>query len=116
MHEMTLAMNVVEDVERCLADLGPGARVVSVTLQVGGLRAVVPEALSFCFEAAATATKVEGARLVIEEIPVRVHCARCESEWTVTEVAFMCPNCEGPVRLLQGKELLLRAIEVEDGT
>lgn len=116
MHEMTLALNVVEEVERCLAELGPDARVASVTLQVGGLRAVVPQALSFCFEAAAMGTKVEGALLIIEEIPVRVHCARCDSEWTVSEVEFMCPTCEGPVRLLQGKELLLRAIEVEDGT
>lgn len=115
MHEMTLAVNVVEEVERCLAELGPHARVTSVTLQVGGLRAVVPEALSFCFEAAAMGTRVEGADLIIEQIPVRVSCARCDREWTVTEVEFMCPTCEGPVRLLQGKELLLRAIEVEDG-
>lgn len=115
MHEMTLAMNVVEEVERCLTELGPDARVNSVTLQVGGLRAVVPEALSFCFEAASTGTKVEGALLIIEQIPVRVRCARCEREWTVEQVEFMCPTCEGPVQLLHGKELLLRAIEVEDG-
>lgn len=115
MHEMTLAVNVVEEVERCLADLGPDARVTTVTLQVGGLRAVVPEALSFCFEAAATGTRVQGAYLNIEEIPVQVRCARCDRDWEVSEIEFMCPTCEGPVQVTQGKELLLRAIEVEDG-
>lgn len=112
---MTLAVNVVEEVERCLAELGPDARVASVTLQVGGLRAVVPEALTFCFEAAATGTRVADARLIIEEIPVTVACDACHQEWTVSTVEFLCPRCEGPVRLVRGKELLLRAIEVEDG-
>ncbi|HZK48364.1 MAG TPA: hydrogenase maturation nickel metallochaperone HypA, partial [Thermoleophilia bacterium] len=114
-HEMTLAANVVEEVERCLVDLAPGARVTSVTLEVGALRAVVPEALSFCFEVASSGTRVEGARLVIQEIPVEVHCDRCERQWVIHEIGFLCPACDGTVRLLRGKELLLRAIEVDDG-
>ncbi len=113
---MTLAAGVVTEVERCLGDFESGASVVSVTLQVGRLRAVVPDALAFCFEVVSQGTPVEGARLIIEQIPVRVRCGSCETEWTVTEVEFMCPVCEGPVEVLQGKELLLRAIEIDDGT
>ncbi|MHB9149626.1 MAG: hydrogenase maturation nickel metallochaperone HypA [Thermoleophilia bacterium] len=115
MHEMTLAVNLVDEVERCLADFDAGARVMSVTLEVGGLRAVVPEALSFCFEVASSGSLIDGARLIIEEIPVEVRCERCEHQWVVHELQFLCPTCEGPVKLLSGKELLLRAIEVDDG-
>jgi hydrogenase nickel incorporation protein HypA/HybF len=115
MHEMTLAINVVEEVERCLEEFDPAARVMTVTLEVGGLRAVVPEALSFCFEVASSGTRVGGARLIIEEIPVEVRCDRCERQWVVRDVEFQCPTCEGAVKVLSGKELLLRGIEVDDG-
>lgn len=115
MHEMTLAINVVEEVERCLEEFDPAARVMTVTLEVGGLRAVVPEALSFCFEIASSGTRADGARLIIEEIPVEVRCDRCERQWVVSDVEFQCPTCEGAVKVLSGKELLLRGIEVDDG-
>ncbi|GAB4259398.1 MAG: hydrogenase maturation nickel metallochaperone HypA [Thermoleophilia bacterium] len=115
MHEMSLAISVVEEVERVLAGFGPRARAVTVTLQVGGLRAVVPEAMEFCFEAASQGTRVQGARLAIERVPIVVRCDRCRCQWTVEAVAFLCPTCEGPVRVLTGKELLLRSIEIDDG-
>lgn len=115
MHEMTLAVNLVDEVERCLTDFEAGARVMSVTLEVGGLRAVVPEALSFCFEVASSGSRIDGARLIIEKIPVEVRCECCDSQWVVHELEFLCPTCDGPVKLLSGKELLLRAIEVDDG-
>ncbi len=112
---MSLAMSVVDEVERVLTGFGPQAHAVSVTLQVGCLRAVVPEAMEFCFEAAAQGTRAQGARLDIEQVPIVVRCARCGHDWTVEVIEFMCPACEGPVQVLSGKELLLRSIEVDDG-
>lgn len=111
---MSLAMNVMERVERCLADFGPDARVARITLEVGRLRAVVPEALRFNFQVVSQDTPAEDAQLIIEEIPVRVRCEPCDKEWTVERVDFLCPDCAGPVRTLTGKELLLRSIEVEE--
>ena len=113
MHEMSLACTVVDEIERVLADFGPDARALSVRLEVGRLRAVVPEAMEFCFEAASQGTRAQGARLIIEQVPIRVRCARCADEWVVESVEFFCPGCDGPVEILTGKELLLRTIEVE---
>ena len=114
MHEMSLAMNVMERVERCLADFAPGAKVARITLEVGRLRAVVPEALRFSFQVVSQETPAEGAQLIINEIPVRVRCEPCNTEWNLEQVKFLCPDCDGPVRTLTGKELLLRSIEVEE--
>jgi len=114
MHEMGLACSVVTEVERVLSGFGPNARVVTVTLQVGKLRAVVPEAMTFCFEAASMGTRAQGAMLLIEPIPVRVRCITCDREWEAEALKFFCPDCEGPVQVLSGKELLLRTIEVDD--
>ena len=114
MHEMGLACSIVTEIERVLSDFGPDARVVSVTLQVGKLRAVVPEAMTFCFEAASMGTRAQGAALLIEQMPVRVRCSRCDREWEAEALEFFCADCDQPVQVLSGKELLLRTIEVDD--
>ncbi len=114
MHEMGLACSIVTEIERVLSDFGPDARVVSVTLQVGKLRAVVPEAMTFCFEAASMGTRAQGAVLLIEQMPVRVCCERCDREWEAEALEFFCADCDQPVQVLSGKELLLRTIEVDD--
>ena len=74
MHEMALARNLIREIEDCLAGLDEEVRVRRVLLQVGRLRAVVPEAMSLCFAVASEGSAAEGAELVIEEIPVRVRC------------------------------------------
>ena len=114
MHEMGLACSIVTEIERVLSDFGPDARAVSVTLQVGKLRAVVPEAMTFCFEAASMGTRAQGAVLLIEQMPVRVRCSHCDREWEAEALEFFCADCDQPVQVLSGKELLLRTIEVDD--
>jgi len=114
MHEMSLAMSIVDEVERCLGDFGPGARALRVTIEVGRFRAVVPEAMQFCFQAASRGTRAEGAELVIEEIPLVVDCPACDERWTLEDVTFFCPRCDGVVTLVSGKELMLRTIEIDE--
>lgn len=114
MHEMGIAVSVVREIERCLADLCPSARAIRATVVVGGLRAVVPDALRFCFEAASRNTRAQGLDLVIEEVPVRVRCPECAGERTADEVLFLCPACDVPEQIVAGKELFLRSVEIEE--
>ena len=87
---------------------------MSVTLQVGKLRAVVPEAMTFCFEAASMGTRAQGRYCSSNRVPVRVRCTHCDHEWEAEALEFFCSECEQPVQVLSGKELLLRTIEVDD--
>jgi hydrogenase nickel incorporation protein HypA/HybF len=112
---MSLAQSVLVEVERCLEPYGPRSRAQRVTLQVGALRAVVPEAMRFCFEVVTHGTRAQDAVLDIEEVPLRTRCLHCGHEWQPEEVAFFCPRCDGPVEVLTGKELLLRTVEIDDG-
>ena len=106
--------HVVEEVERCLEGFGSAARVMTVTLEVGGLRAVVPSSF-LLFEVASSGTRPDGARSIIEEIPWKCAViAASVSGWCAASISM--PTCEGPVKVSSGKELLLRAIEVDDGT
>ena len=66
MHEMGIAMQIVEiAIASIPADL-ENARIDRVNLKVGKLAAVVPESLHFCFQIASQDTPLYNADLHIE--------------------------------------------------
>src|SRR4051794_36489119 len=76
MHELSIISSVVESVTESLAEY-PGARVLEVRLRVGVLAALVEDALQFCYEIASEDTPLAGSRLVVNMVPVMVHCGAC---------------------------------------
>ncbi|MFC4612686.1 hydrogenase maturation nickel metallochaperone HypA [Streptomyces maoxianensis] len=117
MHEMSIALAVVGQVEEAAARAGGVTAVNSVRLKVGELAGVVPDALSFCFELACAGTVLEGAELVTESVPGRAHCASCADDWAVgMPPQLCCPVCgEATAGLLSGRELRIADVHWEDG-
>lgn len=115
MHEMGLALEIIDIAAASIpADLN-GARVERVNLTVGKMSAVVPESLRFCFEIASRDTALAGAELTIEEVPVVARCRGCGHQWSVAQPAFRCPACDGTaLEIVSGRELDIRSIEIED--
>ena len=115
MHEMGIALQIIEiATESIPADL-KDARVARVNLKLGKLSAVVPDSLRFCFEVASKETALEGAELVIAEIPVVARCRDCHAEWTISEPVFACKSCEsGNFEMLSGRELDIESIEITE--
>jgi len=113
MHEMGIALQIVEIATASLpADLG-NARVAKLNLKIGKLAAVVPESLRFCFEVAVKDTPLAGAKLAIEEMPVLAKCKDCNAQWTIDEPIFICKTCQsGSLEILSGRELDIESIEV----
>ncbi len=113
MHEMGIALQIVEIAVGSLpADLGE-ARVAAINLKIGKLAAVVPESLRFCFDVAIKDTLLAGAKLVIEEVPVVARCKDCQARWTIDQPVFICQTCEsGSLEILSGRELDIESIEV----
>ena len=113
MHEMGIALQIIEiATASLLADLGE-ARVARVNLKIGKLAAVVPNSLRFCFDVAVKDTPLAGADLTIEEIPVVARCKDCNAKWTIDEPVFICKTCEsGSLEILSGRELDIESIEV----
>jgi hydrogenase nickel incorporation protein HypA/HybF len=66
MHELSIAMNIVEIAEEELARHG-GLRVRAIYVQVGSRACVAKEALSFSFGLACEGTLAEGSRLIVED-------------------------------------------------
>jgi hydrogenase nickel incorporation protein HypA/HybF len=67
MHEMTIAMNIV-DIVCQKADEEKAVKVNSVDLVIGELSGVMIDSLEFCFEAACKNTIADGAELNIYKI------------------------------------------------
>ena len=113
MHEMSIAQSILDII---LQESGNHevSRVLSVSLKVGELSAVETESLRFCFELLTTGTPAEGARLDIERVQVTCRCQDCGSKFTVQELVFSCPYCQGVrVEMLSGRELSVERFEAE---
>jgi len=110
-HELSISRSILDAAIRH----AEGRRVVSVSLSVGALRQVVPDTLSFYFELVSRGTACEGAELQTRLVPARMSCA-CGHAWELSEVSFRCPRCDGgEVTVLDGEQLCVEAIEVQDG-
>jgi hydrogenase nickel incorporation protein HypA/HybF len=112
-HELSIALSIVEGAEEEVARQG-GGRVCAVHLKVGPLAGVVRDALLFSYELACEGTLLEGSELIIEEIPIRVFCIRCGREGDpASGVDLHCSECgSGACRVVKGAELELAALEL----
>ena len=89
-------------------------KVHGITLRVGALSGVVPEALELAFEVLAPGTLAHDAKLGIEFVPARFWCARCRSEYGSDRMFADCPACGVPsAELRAGRELELASLEIE---
>jgi hydrogenase nickel incorporation protein HypA/HybF len=113
MHEMSLAesvLNIIEDAARN----GKFDRVMSVTLEIGALSAVEPDAMRFCFEAVTNGTFVQGAKLEIVELPGLGFCRDCNKTVTLAERYGLCPECNGThIAITGGETMRVKEISVE---
>jgi hydrogenase nickel incorporation protein HypA/HybF len=113
MHELSIAVNLVEIAEEEAERLG--ARVTAVHLRLGALSGVVKQALEAAFEMACYESALRGSRLVVDEVPVLVYCPRCNAERPLPSIqSFRCSVCGEPTPdVRQGREIELTVLEVE---
>ena len=115
MHEMGVAQQMADIALEAIPGDLENPRVERLNLRIGKLAAVVKESLTFCFEIIAKETPLEGALLVIEDVPVMLRCRDCGHEWEVEGPVFRCPACrEGAVDLISGRELMISSLELAD--
>ncbi|MGA2167507.1 MAG: hydrogenase maturation nickel metallochaperone HypA [Terracidiphilus sp.] len=115
MHELSIVSSVVDTVTESAAAY-PGARVKEVRLRVGALASVVVDSLEFCWGIATEGTALEGSRLVVNVLPVVMHCVPCGEDVELEGIqSFRCPQCGEPcLDLRQGRELEIDSIEIDE--
>ncbi len=111
MHELGITENIVA----IAVEYAAGLPVQQITLEIGQLSAVMPDAIRFCFDVCCRDTVLEKATLEIIEIPGLARCRQCKTIMSLNQPWGICDNC-GSVELeiIQGEELKIKEMEVEE--
>lgn len=107
-HELSITQSIVSI---CEENAG-GQAVKRVTLEIGKLSAVMPDAVRFCFEVCAAGTVAEGAELLIIETPGRAVCQACGAEFEINALFGKCDCGSSDLRVVAGEEMKVKELEV----
>lgn len=112
MHELSLLENVREILESH-AQSQNFSKVARVTLEIGKLSCVEPDALRFGFDVVMKGSLAEGAELMITETPGIGQCQRCGLETVIETLYSPCSVCGCPfVDVVQGAEMKIKDLIV----
>lgn len=113
LHELGITQSIVE-IALGNAEAQGAIKIHSLTLEIGSLAGVVPEALQFCYEACSKGSLLEGSRLIIEEIAARARCRDCGVEYPLTDLLACCPACGSAAgEMFCGEELRIKEMEID---
>lgn len=113
MHELSIALSILDTAEEEMRQRE--GRVAVVHVKLGRLSGVVKEALVPAFELAREGTALVQSKLVIEEMPVVIHCPACAADRMLdTPYPLCCPVCGAfSNEIVSGRELEIHALEIE---
>ncbi len=117
MHEMSIAQNLIRILEQEMTQ-NEARKLLRVKISYGRISAIVPEALQTAFQALTRQTPLEGAVMETREVPLKVRCRECATEFSPQDqdlLIMTCTSCgaEFGHEVISGKELLVEEIEVE---
>jgi len=112
MHELSVCRSMLRQVVQIARQHGATA-VTAVRVRIGPLSGIEPQLLREAFPIAAAGGMADGARLVVESVPIRVRCRDCGSESDARANRLLCARCGSwKTRLIAGDELLLESVEL----
>lgn len=117
MHELSVALRIVEALDQELASEPDDLKISTVALQVGTLTGLVPEALEFSWGMATEGSRLQGSNLDIQIVDAAGYCQKCQQEQLLTNLQSMrCPVCKEPItQITGGNEMEILTVEVADG-
>lgn len=110
MHELSITCSIVE----LVAETAKGRKVHRVTVEIGQLSGVVSDSIAFWFPEVARGTEAAEANLEIREVAALARCETCGSEFATPSMLTVCPCGSFQFRRLQGEELNVKSIELEE--
>jgi hydrogenase nickel incorporation protein HypA/HybF len=109
-HELSLCHAIAE-----LARSAAGERRVEIVrVQIGALRQVVPDSLSFSWVLVRDHEQMPDAELELELVAAEVLCRSCRQRSEITSRwSICCPECESSdVEVTRGNEFLVTSLDV----
>lgn len=114
MHEMSLALSIVDQTREAAAREG-AVRILEVEIEVGCLAGVLADSLQFCLEAVGPTEGLPGTVFRITEVRAAGVCRVCAATFPADSYLVICPSCGSEdVSLNGGRELKIRSLTIED--
>jgi hydrogenase nickel incorporation protein HypA/HybF len=112
MHELSL----LENVRKILEDHAVSqkfSKVIKVTLEIGTLTCVEPDALRFGFDVVMNGSLAENAELTISQIAELGICQQCGLQVEMETLFDPCPHCGSTfVEIIQGADMKVKDLTV----
>jgi hydrogenase nickel incorporation protein HypA/HybF len=113
LHELSLTQNLIEIAEEH-ARRENATVITSMTMEIGALSGVIPEAVEFAFEACTKDTLADGAKLEIRRIPALGRCQQCSQECAMENLLDGCTACGSfALDIIKGQEMALIEMEID---
>jgi hydrogenase nickel incorporation protein HypA/HybF len=112
MHELSLLENVREILEEHAVSQN-FSKVTQVTLEIGKLSCVEPDALRFSFDVVMKGSLAENATLIMTELDGLGLCQQCGQQLVMETLYEPCASCGSPdVKIVQGREMKIKGLVV----
>jgi len=120
MHELSMADAIVKTAVD-VAEKNNAQEIREVTIEIGKLTLLNPEQLKFMIGVLSENTLLEGAEIIIEEVPIEIKCKSCDfvghppSDNPDHFVPIVkCPECEEQdLKITKGRECNVKSIKIE---
>ncbi|NTV15255.1 MAG: hydrogenase maturation nickel metallochaperone HypA [Desulfobulbaceae bacterium] len=114
MHEMSLALSIIEQTREAAANEG-ALRILEVEIEVGCLAGVLVDSLQFCLEAVGASDGLCGTVFRVTEVGATGDCRVCAAKFPADSFLPICPGCgSDEISLSGGRELKIRSLTIED--
>lgn len=125
MHEVSIVASLVKAILEELTKYNVAA-VNAVTIVIGRLTNLGTEQMQFAYEVVTRGTPLEGSVLIIEEEDIVLRCKECDYEGPAKNLEFgefsdehmipilSCPQCNGPVTVIEGQTCRVKNMDIEE--
>ena len=113
MHETDMTKALIMTIKDWYDSQPTKYKIDTVHLLVGEFTCVEPTSLEFAFEVQIRNTFLDGAKLVIKEIPLIAFCHQCNQDYKPEiGLQYSCPDCNSPMEdIRSGRELKIDRLE-----
>lgn len=103
------------------AEKNDAIEVLEVTVEIGQMTMLNPEQIMFMVEVLSEDTILQGAKFIMEEIPIEIECEACGFNGKIEfegidhyAPIIKCPECEGrEISITAGRECNVKNIKIE---
>lgn len=113
MHELSVTQGILKI---CIDESKKNEfeKIKEIRIKVGELTGLVPSCIDYYFEIISKDTIAQGAKLIIDKLPIKIKCRDCSFVGQISKDDYRCPKCSSnKIEIKNGREFYVDSLEVE---